>query len=287
MEGSLGGGWVCDLHQAQLGSFGMSFLNPPELFVARRTEAEPVLRALLQATDDCPRCRRRAGPVEERQVGLVSGQPGEPLPAVAVRLTCTHRSGGPWECTYHADVKRKLLLLGDVTSRKTEFVRPAVNDMIGDPWRDSLGAKVMTRHETVALEEQTLNFHIVFTMWDIAGRRFGNKEQLAAYFRGARGVLAVCDLTQDRSVEELTYWLAVAARLLRKTNVVILAQGRRRPDPLPIAEARLRELAAKHRAILVTIPPGDVHRLEHVFQALGADTIRDVFGTHGLPPLYA
>ena len=286
MEGSFGGGWTCDLHQAQLTSFAAAYLNPPDLFWARRPGAEPILHAILRATDGCTRCRRKPGDVEDRQVGFTSGMPGEPAGDVVVRLQCTHRSGGPWECTYHADVKRKILLLGDATTRKTEIVRPAVNDMLSDDWRDSLGAKVMTRHETVELEDGSLGFHLVFTLWDIAGRRFGNKEQLAAYLRGGRDILAVCDLAQDRSVEELGYWLSVAERLLGKTNVVILAQGRRQPDPLPIAEARLREMSSKHRALVVAIPPGDSHRLEHIFRGIAEEAVREIFGMTWHPPMY-
>ncbi len=285
MEGPITAGWTCDLHEAQLASFAAGYLNPPELVLARRPEADSTLRAILRATDACPRCRRRAG-VEERDVRLSSGTSEEPAPDVVVRLHCTHRTGGPWECTYRADVKRKLLLLGDASSRKTQLVRPAVNDMIPDAYRDSLGAKVMTRHETVEQEDGHLGFHLVFTIWDIAGRRFEDKELLAAHLRGARAVVAVCDLAQDRSVEELGYWLSVASRVLGKKTAVILAQSRRAPDPLPIAEARLRETATKHGAIVVLVPPGDVHRIEHIFQGLAEEAIRDVFGMTWHAPMY-
>ncbi len=287
MEGPFDGTWTCDIHTAQLTSFATTFLQPPELFLARRLESEPVLQALLRATDHCPRCRRRAGGAEDRAVGLSLAAPGETLPEVSIRVTCTHRPGGHWECSYQAKVKRKILLLGDVSSEKTDLVRPAVFDELSDAWRDFTGAKVMTRHETVRPDDRTLGFHVVFTLWDIAGHRFLNKKLLRGYFYGARAILAVCDFAKDRSVEELGHWLSVAERILGKREIVIVARGRQVPNPLPVAEARLRELSAKHHAVVVTIPPGDVHRLEHVFQALGAQTVRDVFGTERYAPMYA
>ncbi len=99
-------------------------------------------------------------------------------------------------------------------------------------------------------------------------------------------VLAVCDLSQERSVEELGYWLVVAERILGKPNVVIVAQGRRQPDPLPIAEARLREISAKHRALVIVVPPGDLHRLEHIFRGLSQEAIRTAFPTDSHPRMY-
>lgn len=286
MEGPIVAEWACGRHEAQFASFAATFLNPPDLFLARRDAAEPVLQAILRATDDCPHCRRRGTPVQERWVGLASPGSAEAESGVLVRAICTHREGGHWECSYNAQVKRKLLLLGDASARKAELVHPVVFDPMDPIWREKLGAKIMTRHETVSLPEQGVDFHVVFTLWDIAGGRFENKERLRTYFRGARNVLAVCDLSDDRSVEELQYWLAVARRLLGKPTVVIAARGRTTPDPLPINEARLHSLSAGHQAVVVTLPPGDSHRLEHVFQGLGIDTIRDVFGAEWHPPMY-
>lgn len=286
MEGSFGGAWTCEFHDAQLASFATTFLNPPHLFLARRADAEPVLRAILRATDSCPQCRRHASRVEDRQVGLSSVPSGETSPDVFVRVNCTHHPGGRWECSYHADVKRKVLLLGDVSARKTELLRHAVYDGLADVWRDSLGAKVMTRHESMALEDRSVGFHVVFVLYDIAGHRLANKDLLRGYFRGARSILAICDLARDRSVEELGYWLSVAEWILGKRSVVIVARGRTALDPLPISESRLRELAAKHEAVVVTIPPGESHRLEHMFHGLGAEVVHEVFGTERSPPMY-
>ena len=286
MEGGFGELAACVAHETQLASFAASFFSPPELFLERRPEAEPVLRAILRATEDCPLCRRKADRAGMRRIVLSSDAAPATPSDIVVRLTCTHKHGGPWDCAYRADVKRKILLLGDASARKTELVRPAVFDFVPDGYRDSLGAKVMTRHETVNLETQGVAFHIVFTVWGIAGSRFGTKGLLADYFRGPRAVLAVCDLSHARSVEELGYWLSVATRILGKTRVVIVAKERTAPDPLPIAEARLKEIVRNHHATLVMVPSRDSHTLEHVFRGIGEDTIRDVFGAEGHPRIY-
>ncbi|HYM39851.1 MAG TPA: hypothetical protein VEY12_06880, partial [Thermoplasmata archaeon] len=158
---------------------------------------------------------------------------------------------------------------------------------VPDTNREHLGAKVRTRHETAEVSDSGADVHLVFTVWDIAGRRFYNKRQLRAYCRGAKTILAACDLSETRSVEELGYWLSVATRILGKVTVVILARDRPAADPLPIAEARLAETARTFGAIVLHVPRGDRRRMEHLFHGLGAETVRDVFGLPWRPGMFA
>lgn len=285
MEGSLGASLLCGYHASELAQFSHAYLQPAVLAFERRSEGQPVLDRILRSLDGCPRCRHRGGGEAPRSVALASGvaEGSE----VFVRLGCTHAEGGPWQCSYEGHVKRKLLLLGDASTAKTDLIRPLVYDEISDAARETLGAKVMTRHETVSVPEEGVDFHVVFTVWDIAGHRFTDKKRMRTYFRGAKGVLAVCDLSQEKTVQELGYWLSVAQRILDKPTMVIAARGREAPDLLPISEARLRELARTHHAPVVILPPSDGHLIEHVFESLGEDTVRDVFGTKWRARMYA
>ncbi len=282
MEGSFGASQVCMEHAAELTRFTHAYLQPAALALERRDEAQPVLNRILRSLEACPRCRRRGeAPVDRLMLASGSAET-----QVLVRLTCTHSDGGPWRCSYEGNVKRKLLLLGDAAASKADLVRPLTFDEIPDAYRDLLGAKVMTRHETVSLPEDNADFHLVFTVWDIMGHRFTNKERLRRYLHGAKAVLAVCDLARPETVQELGYWLSVAARILGAHATVIVARGREVPDPLPISEARLREVAQRHHASVVVLPPKDAHALEHIFQGLGEDAIREIFGTRWRARMY-
>lgn len=277
MEGPAAAPFACDLHLGELVDFSHSFLQPPELALERRSEGETVLGRILRAIEDCPRCQHREGRDGPSRIDLSSAGT-DAWPEVQVRVTCTHPAGGAWTCTYHADIKRKLLLLGDVSARKTELLRAAVNDAIPDAFRDALGAKILTRHETVRFPGDGVDIHVVFSVWDVAGHRFGDKAPLKAYFRGAKAILAVCDLAHERSVHELDYWLAISKRMLGNVKPLIAVRERSIPDPLPIAEARLAELAQTYGATVLRVTPADAHRIEHLFHGLGDRTIRDVFG---------
>ncbi len=285
MEGPLGAALLCDRHAFELTQFSHVYLQPVALTFERREEGQPLLDRILRSLEGCPQCRRRGGGRAPNRITLTS--PGEEGSGVLVRLTCTHADGGPWQCSYDGNVKRKLLLLGDASAEKTDLVRPLVYDAISDACRESVGAKVMTHHETVSLPEDAADFHVVFTVWDIAGHRFTDKRRMRAYFHGARAVMAVCDLSRERTVHELGYWLSVADRVLGKHATIVLARRRETPDALAISEARLREVVQLYRATLVLLPPKDGHPVEHVFHALGEDAIREVFGAGWRTRMYA
>ncbi len=286
MEGPFGADGFCGLHHAQLAGFQASYLPTFRVAFERRPEAVPVLQAILQAADDCPECRRRFGPGSAHRILLPAGTT-DAWPDAFLQVSCTRSGSGPWACTYEASVKRKALLLGDASSGKTDLVRSAVYDEVSDAARDALGAKVMSRHQTVRPEGEGVDFHVTFSVWDVTGHRIADKRRLRAYFQGAATVLAACDLSEETSVRELGYWLTVAERILGRPTEIIVAQEPEAPDPSGIAEARLAGLAREHRAVVVRVPRKDPHVMEHVFEGLGVDAIREVFGTQWHPRMYA
>lgn len=286
MEGHPDLNSLCDVHLRELAAYSSVFLQPPQCALERRGEGEQVLRRILRIIEDCPRCRQRlAGDIPSRFD--VAAAPADPWSDVRVRVTCVHEPGGAWTCTYHADVKRKVLLLGDRSARKVELVRGVAYDPLPDGYRDIVGAKILTRHETVTGSDDGVDVHVVFTVWDVVGRRFTSKRPLRAFFRGAKAVLAVCDLAEIRSVEELGYWLSLSERILGGVAPVILVRERSSPDPLPIAEARLAEFAQTFGATVIAIPGDGGHRVEHLFQALGEATARDVWGAKWRSRMFA
>lgn len=286
MEGAFGTDGFCGAHGAELAAFQTAYLPSVRAAFQRRPEAVPVLQEILGAADGCPECRRRTRPGGARRI-LLPVQSADPLPDAFLQVRCTRSGDGSWICTYEAGIKRKALLLGDASARKTDLVRPAVHDAVSDAARDALGAKVMSRHQTVRVDEEGVDVHVTFSVWDVTGHRIPDKRKLRAYFRGASTVLAVCDLAEDRSVQDLDYWLAVAERILGTPQKMILARVAESSDPLGIAEARLADVAKTHEAVVVRAPPDGGHLMEHVFEGLGAEAIREVFGTHWRPKMYA
>ncbi len=109
----------------------------------------------------------------------------------------------------------KLCLLGDGAVGKTSLVRRFVFDVFDDKYLMSFGTKVLKKNLKVG--EAELNLMI----WDILGQK--SQEALhAAYYRGARGALAVCDFTRPETMKNLRSWLGSFRSVVGEMPVIIL-----------------------------------------------------------------
>ena len=98
------------------------------------------------------------------------------------------------------DFQYKILFLGDTSVGKTSLlIRYTDNKFDGDSL-PTLGVDV--RYKYVTLEEKKIRLDI----WDSAGQeRFKNITK--NYFRGANGIIFVCDITNKDTFDTLKNWL--------------------------------------------------------------------------------
>src|SRR3972149_6589742 len=91
-------------------------------------------------------------------------------------------------------VKAKICLVGDVAVGKTSLIKRFVHDQFEDRYISTLGAKVSKKE--IVIQGNGAAVDVDMTIWDIMGEK-GFRELLKeAYFHGAQGVLAVCDVTR-------------------------------------------------------------------------------------------
>jgi len=104
-------------------------------------------------------------------------------------------------------VKCKVCLVGEGAVGKTSLVRRYVLDEFDDKYITTLGAKVSKKELELDYEDKDLHVDMDMTIWDIMGEK-GFRDLLRdAYFMGAKGVLAVCDVTRASTVKELDDWI--------------------------------------------------------------------------------
>src|SRR5207253_4979715 len=92
-------------------------------------------------------------------------------------------------------VKAKVCLVGDVAVGKTSLIRRFVQDEFDDRYITTLGAKVSKREMQFGTPDRT-QIHMDMTVWDIMGEKGFRDLLKEAFFHGAKGVVAVCDLTR-------------------------------------------------------------------------------------------
>ncbi len=125
--------------------------------------------------------------------------------------------------TGHQDtVKLKICLVGAEGVGKTSLIRRFVHDDFDDRYLITMGAKVTKKELQVARlggEQRS----VILLIWDIMGQE-GFRELLReAYFQGARGILAVCDVTRPESLADLEGWKNSIEKVAGRIPAFVLA----------------------------------------------------------------
>ncbi len=124
------------------------------------------------------------------------------------------------------DVKRmkvKVCLVGEAAVGKTSLIRRFVLDDFDDKYIQTLGTKVSKKELTVANPDGAGELKVDMTIWDIMGQK-GFRELLKeAYFYGAKGILAVCDVTRRRTLDDLDDWIEGVYSVTGRVPIEFLA----------------------------------------------------------------
>lgn len=118
------------------------------------------------------------------------------------------------------EVKKKICLIGDPAVGKTSLIRKYVTDIFDDKYIGTLGTKVTKKR--VIIEKPTINYDLTLAIWDILGQKEFQRIQNMAY-RGAKGVLLVCDLTRKDTLEGLKEWRDAIIQVTEDIPSIILA----------------------------------------------------------------
>ncbi|MFQ5885249.1 MAG: Rab family GTPase [Thermoplasmata archaeon] len=145
-------------------------------------------------------------------------------------------------------VKMKICLVGDGAVGKTSLIRRYVLNEFTDRYLQTMGTKVTKKELDMKHPQTGENIHVDMAIWDIIGQRGFRKLLQEAYFHGAKGMLGVCDLTRDYTLEGLNEWTESVRDVTG--DVPLLAVGNKTDlqDEIQIGEARLKELAGGNDA---------------------------------------
>ena len=124
------------------------------------------------------------------------------------------------------DVKRmkvKVCLVGEAAVGKTSLIRRFVLDDFDDKYIQTLGTKVSKKELAVPNPDGAGELKVDMTIWDIMGQK-GFRELLKeAYFYGAKGILAVCDVTRRRTLDDLDDWIEGVYSVTGRVPIEFLA----------------------------------------------------------------
>ncbi|OGS50516.1 MAG: hypothetical protein A3K65_07135, partial [Euryarchaeota archaeon RBG_16_68_12] len=128
------------------------------------------------------------------------------------------------------------------------LIRRFIHDQFDDRYISTLGAKVSKKEVVVASPKGDGEIAIDMTIWDIMGEK-GFRELLKeAYFHGAQGILAVCDITRKDTLHELNDWIAAVNRVTGNIPIQFLANKADLKDQAKVNETDVRQVADAHKS---------------------------------------
>ncbi len=119
--------------------------------------------------------------------------------------------------------KLKICLAGEAAVGKTSLIRRYVYDEFEDRYTVTLGAKVTRKSLTIEDAQGRGTAHIDMAIWDVMGERFLRELLREAYFYGAQGILAVCDITRADTLEDLGSWKTSIEKVAGEIPMIVLA----------------------------------------------------------------
>ncbi|MFQ5884348.1 MAG: Rab family GTPase [Thermoplasmata archaeon] len=119
-------------------------------------------------------------------------------------------------------VKMKVCFVGDFAVGKTSVAERFVHNRFRSAYVPTIGTQILKKEFVVGNPAGKGSLQIDMVIWDIMGQK-GFRELLnEAYFHGARGILAVCDITRGETLENLPYWIDCVLKVTGKIPIEII-----------------------------------------------------------------
>ncbi len=144
--------------------------------------------------------------------------------------------------------KFKVCLVGADRGCKTRLLRPHVFDPMDDKYAATLGTKVTKKALQSNIFFAGVPLGVDLVIWDITGRREFRELLKEAYFRGAKGVVAVADMTRRSTLDDLNGWIADVEDVTGRIPVVVIGANHTRKEQLQVSEEEMSRAAQAHDA---------------------------------------
>lgn len=164
-------------------------------------------------------------------------------------------------------VKAKVCLVGEHAVGKTSLIRRFVLDEFDDRYIVTLGAKVSKKELMFVAEDTELQMDM--TVWDIMGSRSFRELLREAYFHGAQGVLAVCDITRSTTLDEIDGWMESVFRTIGPVPAVIVVNKNDLAGNAAFTEAQVRQSADAFDCPYFYASARTGENVEAIFRQLG------------------
>ncbi|UCG70883.1 MAG: GTP-binding protein [Thermoplasmata archaeon] len=142
--------------------------------------------------------------------------------------------------------KRKICLIGEGGVGKTSLIKRFVFDQFADDYLITIGTKVTKKDLMIKDPKTKEDRNVTMLIWDIMGQK-GFREILRdAYFYGAQGAIAVCDVTRRDTLSDLEGWINSLYETSKSVPLVFIGNKVDLANEAELSFKDVREFALKY-----------------------------------------
>lgn len=161
---------------------------------------------------------------------------------------------------------KKVCLLGDFAVGKTSLVRRYVEGRFSERYLSTIGVKVDRKVLTVPASDGEVMLTLM--IWDLAGG-----PDLGAwvpnYYRGAAGVITVCDLTRPETLASIDFYVQALRELSPAAELVVAANKADLMEQRSVSDAEMAAVSDEYGAPFFLTSAKTGERVEEMFYQLG------------------
>ena len=174
-------------------------------------------------------------------------------------------------------LKLKICLCGEEAVGKTSLIRRFVEDDFDDRHIATLGAKVTKKEFQVKMPDSRDPVRAILGVWDILGQ-WGLAQFLGdSYFRGAQGLLAVCDVTRPLTLARLEGWRRTALKVAGNVPMYVVANKVDLVEEQRLGEDKIRAFCARRGSPYLLTSAKTGIGVEGAFRRLTGQILRAQF----------
>lgn len=154
--------------------------------------------------------------------------------------------------------KLKICAVGEEAVGKTSLIRRFVADTFDGEYMRTMGTLISKRTvEGEGPEGRPMTVDVV--IWDIMGKRTFSDLLKGAYFREAKGVFAVCDITRRETLSALHGWFLKFRSEVGLAPAVVMANKVDLPGPARVTAEEIEKVGGTYGApfFLTSAKTGD------------------------------
>lgn len=180
--------------------------------------------------------------------------------------------------TEREEITTKICLVGDSAVGKTSLIKRYVFDEFDDRYIFTLGAKITKREMVLKYPELELEVDVKVLIFDIIGEIGFRRLLREAYFHGANGLMAVCDVTRGETLERLDDWVDIAQSVTGEVPLHVMANKYDLKDDIVVSENEVNSLSASYHSPYDFTSAKTGENVEKAFEVISRKLVNRAIG---------